>query len=429
VTDWRRAEPLFPNAAIVGRREYGERLRSRTFHASTVVLAAFAVLVAFVPLFARAIDRQTTTRVGIVAVDPALAQTAIGVMSSVLNSQFAGGGGAKPYVRIDEGVARGVRRRAEAGELDGALTATRAQDGGIDFNFYTSDSLGADRTQLVAIGTLAVGILDWTANNTVTGRQFRMPTLDITAASGPNAGGSPLSGSDFAGRRIVAIVLLVLIFLMVVIYGMWVAAGVVQEKTSRVMELMVATIKPRALMTGKILGVGAVGLTQLAFWYGSGALLGIGMAVQIKMVTGSLDIPVVPLALFPVFFLLGYFLYAALWAMLGAMVNSEQEAQQTQFFVIFPLFVSLILMGPTITNPNSGLAVGVSLIPFCTPLLMYVRIAAGDVPVWQIALGIALMLGAIWVTLIVASRIYRVGILMYGKKPTLPEIVKWIKYA
>jgi hypothetical protein len=113
----------------------------------------------------------------------------------------------------------------EAGQLDGAIVATRAPDGGIDFDFYTGDTLGPTATQFVSVGTLAVAILDWTANNTVTGRQFRMPTLDVVAASGPSAGGAPISGSDFAGRRIVAIVLLVLIFMMIVIYGMWVAAG------------------------------------------------------------------------------------------------------------------------------------------------------------------------------------------------------------
>jgi ABC-2 type transport system permease protein len=223
--------------------------------------------------------------------------------------------------------------------------------------------------------------------------------------------------------------LVMTLYMSIILHGVAVMRSVLEEKTSRIVEVLLAAVTPKELMAGKILGVGAVGLTQLAFWYGSGAVLGIGMAAQIRMLTGSLDLPVLPLALFPLFFLLGYFLYAALWAMLGAMVNSEQEAQQMQFFVVFPLFVSLILMGPTITNPNSALAVSVSLIPFCTPLLLYVRIAAGDVPAWQIGLGVALMLLTIWLTLVVASRIYRVGILMYGKRPTLPELIKWFRYA
>src|SRR5262249_52913641 len=139
---------------------------------------------------------------------------------------------------------------------------TRQPDGQIDFTFYTGDALGQDRTQFVAVGTLAVAILDWTANNTVTGQQFHMPGLQVLAAGGPNAGGAPISSSDFAGRRIVAIVLLILIFMIVVIYGMWVAAGVVAEKTSRVMELIVAAASARQLVIGKVAGIGAAGMTQ-----------------------------------------------------------------------------------------------------------------------------------------------------------------------
>ena len=269
-SDAPRSEPLYPNAARVARREYVERLRSRMFHVSTIVLAIFAILVAFGPLFARALDRETTTRVGVVASEDSLASGAIDVMSSVLNSSFAGAEGASPY-EFQRVTSRDVAvQLVEAGQLDGAIVATRAPDGGIDFDFYTGDTLGADRTQFVSVGTLAVAILDWTANNTVTGRQFRMPTLDVVAASGPSAGGAPISGSDFAGRRIVAIVLLVLIFMMIVIYGMWVAAGVVAEKTSRVMELIVASASPRQLVVGKVLGIGVAGMTQYVLVLGCG---------------------------------------------------------------------------------------------------------------------------------------------------------------
>ena len=227
-----RSEPLYPNAARVARREYVERLRSRMFHVSTIVLAIFAILVAFGPLFRRALDRETTTHVGVVASEDSLASGAIDVMSSVLNSSFAGAEGASPY-EFQRVTSRDVAvQLVEAGQLDGAMSRRGRPTGGIDFDFYTGDTLGADRTQFVPVGTLAVAILDWTANDAVTGRQFRMPTLDVVAASGPSTGGAPISGSDFAGRRIVAIVLLVLIFMMIVIYGMWVAAGVVAEKTS-----------------------------------------------------------------------------------------------------------------------------------------------------------------------------------------------------
>jgi ABC-2 type transport system permease protein len=167
----------------------------------------------------------------------------------------------------------------------------------------------------------------------------------------------------------------------------------------------------------------------MAIWYGSGALVGAVASSEATAVTGAVQLPVAALALFPIFFVLGYFLYAALYAMMGAMVNSEQEAQQIQFLVLMPLILSTLVMVPAITSPASPFVVGISLFPFCTPLVMFARVAAQGAPMWQVAVSLAGVLLATWGTTIVASRIYRVGILMYGKRPTLPELIKWFKYA
>ncbi len=149
------------------------------------------------------------------------------------------------------------------GAVDAALIADRRSDGSIGFTFFTGEGVGADRTQLISVGTLAVGILDWTANQqVVNGQPFHIPSLDVIAAAGPTAGGAPISSAEFAGRRIVGVVFIVLIFIIVVIYGMWVAAGVVAEKTSRVMELIISAASARQLVIGKVTGIGLAGLTQ-----------------------------------------------------------------------------------------------------------------------------------------------------------------------
>ena len=132
---------------------------------------------------------------------------------------------------------------------------------------------------------------------------------------------------------------------------------------------------------------------------------------------------------FVTFYLLGYLLYSAMFAAVGSMVNSEQEAQQLQFFVMLPLIVSMILMMMVIKNPNDPVVVFMSLFPFCAPILMYLRIVVEQPPMWQIALSVAILLVTIAGMIFLCARIYRVGILMYGKKPTLPEIIKWIRYA
>ncbi|HLJ89330.1 MAG TPA: ABC transporter permease [Candidatus Angelobacter sp.] len=218
------------------------------------------------------------------------------------------------------------------------------------------------------------------------------------------------------------------LYISVIIYGATVLRAVVEEKTSRIMEVMLATVTPRELMAGKILGVGAVGLTQVAAWMLMSGLPAIGggasMPVQLKNV-----LPLTTLLFFPVFYILGYALYSCMFAAVGAMVNSEQEAQQMQSWVMMPLIASAVLMGALIQSPNSSLAFWASMFPLTSPLLMFSRIATQSVPIWQICLSIALLIGGIYVMIWIAARIYRVGILMYGKKPTLPEIMKWIKYS
>jgi ABC-2 type transport system permease protein len=184
-------------------------------------------------------------------------------------------------------------------------------------------------------------------------------------------------------------------------------------------------------MAGKIVGGGAVGLTQVGIWAGVSAIFSSSYLIAgADMLKGLMSIKV--LVFFAIFFLLGYALYATLCAAIGSMVNSEQEAQQLQFLVAAPLIVSVVIMINVIQNPASQIAVWASVFPFTAPLIMFVRIAvlgAQGPPEWQIALSVALLVATTYGLVVLCGRIYRVGILMYGKKPTLPEILKWIKYA
>jgi ABC-2 type transport system permease protein len=218
-------------------------------------------------------------------------------------------------------------------------------------------------------------------------------------------------------------------YMTVLIFGMSVMRSVLQEKTSRIMEVMMSCVSSTDLMAGKILGVGAVGLTQIAIWVLMGtitATVGLStMATVIKQANYTLATGFY----FATFFLLGYFLYSALCAAMGAMVNSEQEAQQIQMFVMMPLILSFFMMFLAIRVPNDPRVVIVSMIPFAAPLVMFARIVVQTPPAWQIATCIGIMLVTIYLMLLLTSRIYRVGILMYGKRPTLPEIIKWIRYA
>jgi ABC-2 type transport system permease protein len=143
----------------------------------------------------------------------------------------------------------------------------------------------------------------------------------------------------------------------------------------------------------------------------------------------ELQIPLGVLVAFAVFFLLGYLLYSTMYAAIGAITTTEQEGQQLQFLVVIPLVLSVFMLAPVVRNPDSPAMVWMSMVPFFAPVVMYARIVVQTPPLWQIALSLLLLIGTIAGLLVLCARIYRIGILIYGKRPNLPEILKWLKYA
>jgi ABC-2 type transport system permease protein len=215
-----------------------------------------------------------------------------------------------------------------------------------------------------------------------------------------------------------------------IIYGMYVLQGVLEEKSNRVVEVIVSSVKPFQLMTGKILGIGAVGLTQISVWVLSAAILTAPQVAAALAISSDLISPPEwqTLVFFPIFFLLGFFLFATMYAGIGSMFNSMEDAQQVAGVANLLLIVPMLFLMPVIKNPGGSLAVGLSLFPFFSPVLMFLRIATQTPPAWQIALSIGIMVATIIAMIWIVAKIYRVGILMYGKKPTLPEIARWIRY-
>lgn len=237
-------------------------------------------------------------------------------------------------------------------------------------------------------------------------------------------------GSGDVSRDATAIVTVLLLatglFITLLSYGVMIMRSVLDEKASRVIEVLLCSATPDELMSGKILGVGAVGLAQVVIW-GT-----IGLAFAAPRGRVPMAGHVIPLSLmiyFAIFYLLGYLLYSALFAAVGAAFNSTDEAQQWSFALISPLIFACTLITPVAAAPNSTLAVITSLIPFCSPVLMYMRLAVESPPIWQIALCFTILVATIYVVQRIATQIYRVGILMYGKRPTLREMARWLSYA
>ena len=239
-----------------------------------------------------------------------------------------------------------------------------------------------------------------------------------------------VSKSDTLTAFFGAYVLFFLMYMAVMLHGMNVARSIIEEKTSRVFEVMLATVRPQEMMMGKLFGVGAVGLTQIGIWMLAALLLS-SQAIVTAMGTDAMHVhfSVAQIAAFLGYFILGFLLYSGIAAAIGAMVNSEQELQQFNMVIAMPLAICMFVLGPVISNPSSTFSRVMSLIPTCTPLLMYLRISISNVPWYDVALSIVLMLLTIWGVMWFTARIYRVGILMYGKRPNLPEILRWLKYS
>ena len=219
-------------------------------------------------------------------------------------------------------------------------------------------------------------------------------------------------------------------YMVIMLYGMNTARSIIEEKTSRVFEVLLATIKPDELLAGKIIGVGAVGLTQICLWMIAAlALLSTNMASGLVSGGGHALVSPAQAGFFVLYFVFGFLIYSSIAAALGAMTNSEQELQQLNLFLVMPLALCMLLLFSVVRAPDSALSRIASLIPFCSPLLMNLRISLMQVPAKEILLSILLMSLTIVAILWVSARIYRVGILMYGKKPNLPEILRWLKYS
>jgi ABC-2 type transport system permease protein len=238
------------------------------------------------------------------------------------------------------------------------------------------------------------------------------------------------SGKNVGMNLAISATFFFLIYMSIFIYGSYIMRGVLEEKNNRIVEVIVSSIRPTTLMLGKILGIGLVGLTQYAVWACLALMVALpGAAAVIGMGEGLPHIPVATIGAFVLFFLLGYFLYSSLYAALSAPFNTEQEAQQ---FVLIPGMM-LILTSTTwffaFNQPNGTLATVLSFFPFTAPLMMFMRISVQTPPLWQIATSVALLVATIIAVAWFAGRIYRVGILMYGKKPTLPEIFRWAMQA
>ncbi|MEO0556713.1 MAG: ABC transporter permease, partial [Bacteroidota bacterium] len=254
-------------------------------------------------------------------------------------------------------------------------------------------------------------------------------------------------GDNALGRFLLANVLSLLVYIAILIYGAMVMRGVIEEKANRIVEVVASSVTPFELMMGKVLGIGAVGLTQLIGWsllmflfsaLASPIMLALAPDTASSAAPNGAPFDVTAtasilspglLVAFVLFFLGGYLLFSGLFAAVGSAVDQESDAQSMQAPIMIPLVLPVLFLTAVADNPDGPLAVFLSLFPVSSPVTMIVRMAVSDVPWWQVALSLALLVAAFVGVIALAARIYRVGILMYGKKATFKDLWRWMRTA
>ena len=405
----------------VARREYIERVRSKAFVVGTVLGPLLLGGVMLGPSVLMSKQRGRALRV---AVMDDTKRVGAGVVRALGEQRVAG---QARFEIVPKGADDGLdslRARVLAGVLDGLVhvqgetveAASAAYYGRNVSNIMDLQQVEHAVAEAVTDERLARAGLPAERVRALT-RPPAFKTIQLTSQG---------AREDRKEAFIVSAILLTLLYTSIAMWGSVVMSGVLEEKTSRVVEVVVSSISTWDLFLGKLVGVGAAGLTQFVAWGVALALLGLAAAAS-GAAAGASVLGASTLVSFVVYFLLGYFFYGALFAALGAAVNSPQEAQPLSFMVMMPLVAGLALFPVVLGNPDGPLAVVLSMIPFFTPLLMFLRISAVMPPAWQIALSIVSMLlgiaGVVWL----GARIYRVGILMHGKRPTFAEMARWIR--
>ncbi len=413
------------NLLLVARREYLEQIRGRAFRLSTIGLPSlFVVIVAIA--YASSLGLGMHKRLVIASPDPVIA-------NQVRNQLVIGkrrDGAVTVVAPCPPDTRATLINEIRAKTIDGVLWIATPADSRPVVT-YISNSAG---------DFITASRLNNAVNNGLVEAQLAGTGLDSAEARDLANGVSIQTYQVKQNGTIVksnaeasfwkGYVMAFLLSLTTMIYGMNVARSIIQEKTSRIFEVMLATVKPTEMLAGKLIGVGAVGLTQIAIWL-MAAMAIVGTPFASMMLTGqfSLHFSWFEGVLFPVYFVLGYLLYSSLFAGLAATCETEQELQMYMPLAAAPTWLSFALIILIMNDSNSFWSVASSLFPPTAPICMFLRMASETPPAWQFVVSIALLIVSIWATLWFSSRLYRIGILMYGKRATIPELFRWLRYS
>jgi ABC-2 type transport system permease protein len=436
---------LLPNILAVARREFTWRARSRTFVVTTLFILVAAVLIALAPVVIGYFDRNSSTKVGVHVAATDLQVNPVASLNALLNAPAAVGSqpaagkpGKKPFTVSDVSDVTAGRLQIRDGKLNALLEVSRDAGGTLGFTLYTDDSPTGQTAQMLQQAATAIAVQDRLTKAGVQPSEqaglFAPPVFQIQSPDPAKpAPKTPGITQDIA-NTLVGAGLAIFIFMAIILYGTWVAMSVVEEKNSRVMEVILNAASPLQLLAGKVIGVGGVAIAQyvLVAVPAVGALLlqgqissfVLGETPEALSLPSGLTIPA--LLVFSVYFVLGFGLYAVLFAAAGSLVSRQEDVNA----IVAPMtllssvgyFVS-VYAATGLFDLEAPWVVALSHVPFLSPYLMMTRFVAGKTAAWEVPVSIAVLcitiVGAVWV----AARIYSAGVLMYGQRPGLRMMV------
>lgn len=432
---------LFPNALHIARREYLQRVRNRSFVIMTAILAVVGAGLVLLPIGFRALGGDKPTIIGVVSTATAPAADPVTQLEALLNAAAGSASGAEGSGAPPSASPRfSVSRQATAGEgqvavrdgkLDGLLVVSRAANGDQTFDFYSKLGPTSATVALVQQAAAQLSIADRLARaGLAPDQRARIFAATPFTLSSADPAASSRSGKDSAPAYLLATVFVVLTFMAVLTYGNWIAGSVAEEKSNRVMELLITAATPRQLMLGKILGTGTAGLTQYAVILGA-ALVGFALQGPIgRLLLGSTPsggplvsgLSVGLLLVYGLFFVGGFALYSTLYAAAGSTVSRQEDVQQVAGPMVIVAMAGYFAGFFAVSSVDAAWVAPLSYVPFFSPYLIPARLTLSQVAPWEIVLALGLLVVAIAAALWIAARIYSAGVLLYGQRLSLREV-------
>ncbi len=433
------------NIPLIVGREYKARVQKRGFVIATAIMVVLVIAAAFIPTIIQLISSNSQSKLTVINnVGQVAGQDVIKYLDSRLNVSYDSTGNPKPLAanakpEFDLKSAPSsdlinLRKQVQDSKLDIVMAINRTSTGDLSFDYYTNGSSGGSNAVRVRSVASELSFLDKLSRLNIPQSQvatlFEQSQFKATSSSEEKNGRTP---AETGAAYTIVLAGIILIFSTVQIYGAAVAQGAVEEKSNRVMEIIVNAATPFQLMIGKIVGIGLAGITQMGIMvlFGIGAFLAQGPIKDALLgnATGGTSINITGLSLgllavLFIYFVLGFMLYATLYAAVGSLVSRQEDVQNALGPLTFVFMAAYIGSIFALNFPDANWVVVLSYIPFFSPTMMLVRVGFGSLAWWEIPLNILIMLVTIIVMVFLASRVYRAGVLMYGQKPTFGKVLR-----